>query len=95
MKEREKNMSIKDWKLGFPSDTNWVLLLLSCLQVARTKRHKNSGLTQESTRPKHLEKERERERERERDGYWIWILDTDTDEEGRNLKEKRGRSWTR
>jgi len=93
MKEREKNMSIKDWKLGFPSDTNWVLLLLSCLQVARTKRHKNSGLTQESTRPKHLEKERERERER--DGYWIWILDTDTDEEGRNLKEKRGRSWTR
>lgn len=64
---------------------------LAAILLARTKRHKNSGLTQDSTRPKNLEKERERER----DGYWIWILDTDTDEEGRNLKEKMGRSWTR
>ena len=65
---------------------------LAAILLART-RHKNSGLTQDSTRPKNLEKERERERER--DGYWIWILDTDTDEEGRNLKEKMGRSRTR
>lgn len=63
---------------------------LAAILLART-RHKNSGLTQDSTRPKNLEKERERER----DGYWIWILDTDTDEEGRNLKEKMGRSRTR
>lgn len=60
---------------------------LAATLLARTKRPKNSGLTQDSTRPKNLERERER--------YWIWILDTDTDEDGRNLKEMGGRSRTR
>ena len=47
---------------------------LAAILLART-RHKNSGLTPDSTRPKNLEKEREREREMDIGfGFWIQIL---------------------